>query len=174
MKRQIVLVTDRLLVTTWLPGDIDDLCQVHSDPVTMRWVRHGRPETRDEVEDLIASYRNEQQNRGWTRWRVADRHDRLVGRAGFGLHHDGCGRELGFTLRRDSWGRGLATEVAGGLADWHWRNTAAELWAFAAVDNTASRRVLDKVGFRFEGDVEQKGVPCALYRLGYRPTTAER
>lgn len=148
MQRRIVLATNRLRVTTWLPEDVEDLLRLHSDPVTMRWVRHGRPETYAEIQSLLASYLDEQHDRGWTKWRVADRDDTLVGRAGFGAHEDGRGRELGYTLRRDLWGQGLATEVAAGLIDWHRSNTDTELWALAAIENVASRWVLEKVRVR--------------------------
>lgn len=165
MQRWTVLATERLQVTTWLPEDVDDLHRLHSDPVTMRWVRGGRPETREEVDALLASYLNEQENRGWTKWRVVDHDGALVGRAGFGPHDDGRGRELGYTLRRDLWGRGLATEIAAELVSWHRRYGDAELWAFAVVENVASCRVLDKAGFRYVGGAEHNGMPCAVYHL---------
>lgn len=165
MQRQVVLTTHRLLVTTWLPEDVEDLLRLHSDPEVTRWVRHGRPETRGETETLLASYLDEQHDRGWTKWRVADRNGVLVGRAGFGPHDDGRGRELGYTLRRDLWGRGLATEVADGLVGWHRDQVDAQLWALAAIDNVASRRVLEKVGFGHIGETEHNDMPCALYRL---------
>lgn len=56
VQRRTVLVTERLQVTTWLPEDVDDLHHLHSDPVVMRWVEGGRPETREQVEALLASY----------------------------------------------------------------------------------------------------------------------
>jgi [ribosomal protein S5]-alanine N-acetyltransferase len=165
VRRHIVLVTERLQVTTWRPEDVDEVHDLHSDPETMRWIRHGRTETRDEVETLLASYLREQQDRGWTKWRVANHQGVLVGRAGFGSYHHGNGRELGYTLRRDVWGRGLATEVATGLVNWHREQADAQLWAFAAVENTASCRVLEKVGFDHIGDAAHNGLPCARYRL---------
>ncbi len=165
MQRRIVLETKRLRVTTWLPEDVRDLHYLHSDPVTMRWVRHGRAETLEEVQALLKCYLTEQQDRGWTKWRVANLGDSLVGRAGFGPNDGGRGRELGYTLRRDLWGDGLATEIAAGLVDWHRSHSDAELWGFAAVENAASRRVLEKVGFAYVDDTEHDGVPCALYRL---------
>jgi len=165
MSRLIVLATERLQVTSWLPEDAEDLHELHSDPVTMRWVRHGRPETRQETEALLAQYVHEQQDRGWTKWRVADCTGALVGRAGFGPYGSSDGRELGYTMRRNTWGRGLATEVAAGLIDWHRRHSEAELWAFAAVHNPASRRVLDKVGLSYVGPIARGGVPCVLYHL---------
>lgn len=89
--RQVVLTTQRLQVTTWLPDDLDDLHRLHADPLTMRWVRHGRPETRDEVAALLSTYLTEQCERGWTKWRVAAHDGTLVGRAGFGRRGDGRG-----------------------------------------------------------------------------------
>lgn len=166
MQRRTVLATNRLSVTTWLPEDFEDLYRLHSHPVTMRWVRHGRPETHAEIQSLLASYLDEQDDRGWTKWRVANRNGMLVGRAGFGAHDDGSGRELSYTVRRDLWGRGLATEVAAGLVDWHHDNDDSELWALAAIENVASRRVLEKVGFCYVGGADHNDTPCALYRLG--------
>ncbi len=161
-----MLATDRLHVTTWLPEDVEDLRRLHSDPVTMRWVRHGRPETHAETKSLLASYLDEQHDRGWTKWRVADRDGVLVGRAGFGAHDDGRGRELGYTLRRDPWGRGLATEVATGLVDWHRGHGDAELWALAAIENAASRRVLEKLRERRRA---QRHALCAVPPRRLRP-----
>jgi [ribosomal protein S5]-alanine N-acetyltransferase len=54
---------------------------------------------------------------GWTRWRVADQRGLLVGRAGFGGH--GPDRELGYTIHRDMWGQGVASEIAQALVRWH-------------------------------------------------------
>lgn len=162
--RTTILTTGRLALTTWATEDIDDLLTVHSDPMTMRFVRHGRPETWEETAELVATYRAEQARRGWTKWRLADHRDHLLGRAGFG-EHDGD-RELGYTLRRDCWGQGFATEIAAALVDWHREHASAQtLSAYAATENTPSCRVLDKVGFVRVGTVDHQGMPCHHYRL---------
>lgn len=163
--RREILRTSRLVLTTWLAEDLDDLHELHSDAETMRWVRHGRPETRPETEELLATYRTEQDGRGWTKWRLADaEHGTFVGRAGFGTT-DGT-RELGYTLTRARWGQGLATEIAAALVRWH-RDAApdVELCAYAALDNAASRRVLDKVGFISARLATHNGMACAEYQL---------
>ncbi len=132
----------------------------------MRYVRSGRPETRQETEHLLASYQREQATRGWSKWRIADAQGELVGRAGFGAADHA--RELGYTIRRERWGHGLATEIAAALVRWHQahrRDDADALWAFAAVENVASRRVLDKIGFTFVRFTQHHDVPCALYSL---------
>lgn len=165
MERSTILRTSRLVLTTWSWADLDDLHLMHSDPVTMRYVRSGRPESRAETTDLLARYIDEQRQRGWTKWRIADDHGALAGRAGFGAHQDQW--ELSYTIRRALWGRGLATEIAAALADWHRANStdAGPLWAHVAVANPASARVLGKVGFVRDGRAMINNEPCDSYVL---------
>jgi [ribosomal protein S5]-alanine N-acetyltransferase len=152
-------------------ADAVDLLAVHSDPETMRFVRHGRPESREETEELVHLYRQQQARQGWTKWRLADHAGGLVGRAGFG--HHGQDRELGYTIRRDLWGRGLASEIAEALVRWHRENASEKtLWAYVAIENAPSCRVLEKVGLVLDRNAELDGVSCHLYRLAgpSRPT----
>ncbi len=157
------------MATSWLERDVDDLFAVHSDVETMRFVRQGRPETRSETAALIDQYIAEHTATGLTKWRVADLGDRLIGRAGFGTQRDG--RELGYTIRRELWGQGLATEIAAALVSWHRANAAAvPLYAYVAVDNPASRRVLVKTGFESIGREVHQSLPCELFTHGFPAT----
>ena len=168
MSRERILHTKQLLATTWLVSDVDDLFVVHSDAETMRFVRQGRPETYAETATLVGQYIAEHAATGFTKWRLADLDDHLVGRAGFGPHRDG--RELGYTIRRDLWGQGLATEIGAALVTWHLTNAAdCPLYAYVAVDNPASRRVLEKIGFDSIGQEDHAGVPCELFSYGLAP-----
>jgi [ribosomal protein S5]-alanine N-acetyltransferase len=165
VQRQRILQTDRLEVTSWLSSDIDDLFVVHSDAETMRYVRQGRPETRAETVALIDRYIAEHATMGFTTWRIVDLDNHLVGRAGFRPRQDG--RELGYTVRRDLWGQGLATEVGAALVGWHLTHAAGcPLYAYVAVENPASRRVLEKIGFTVIGREDHSGMHCYLLRYG--------
>jgi [ribosomal protein S5]-alanine N-acetyltransferase len=164
-------MTDRLAVTTWLPEDLDDLNRLHSDPVTMTFIG-GRPETREESVVRLDQYLDEQTTRRWTKWRLEDSGGRMIGRAGFGEYAED--RELGYTIDRDLWGQGLATEVATALVNWHTANPASwspdgtgsmRLWGYAAIDNVASIRVLTKSGLRPVETREHAGRPYAFFRL---------
>jgi RimJ/RimL family protein N-acetyltransferase len=74
--------------------------------------------------------------------------------------------EVAYALMPEFWGRGLATELARksvrvafeilGLTD---------LVCFTLPTNRASRRVMEKVGFRHERDGQFMGVGQAIYRL---------
>lgn len=66
------------------------------------------------------------------------------------IEHRRC--EIGFSLRRERWGRGLATAGARAAVDFAFDHLGAHrVWAVCAPENPASARVLAKVGMRHEG-----------------------
>lgn len=162
IEREVILRTPRMTLTSWLADDAAPLHEVHSDPETMEYVRNGRPESRPEVDQLVDQYIAEHAARGWTKWRLADLDDQLVGRAGFGGTVESRG--LSYLIRRSSWGLGLATEVSEALVDWHLAHCVAiPLRAIVAVGNDASARVLEKVGFDEVGQEDFDGITCRSF-----------
>jgi RimJ/RimL family protein N-acetyltransferase len=85
------------------------------------------------------------------------------------LHHTetgGPGVEVGWTIAADHWGRGFATEAADtALLIGFYELRLDEIVSFTLVDNTASRRVMEKLGFHPDREVEHAGLPHVLYRL---------
>jgi RimJ/RimL family protein N-acetyltransferase len=162
VQREVVLSTPRLTLTSWLVEDVAALHDVHSDPETMEFVRNGRPESRPEVARLVDQYIGEHAARGWTKWRLADLDDQLVGRAGFGGSPDSRG--IGYLIRRSHWGLGLATEIAEALVGWHRAHAVpVPLRGTVALGNDASARVLEKVGFCEVGREDYDGTICRAF-----------
>ena len=62
--------------------------------------------------------------------------------------------ELAFELLRRAWGQGFATEASWAIVDWARSNGYERLWATVWDWNTASRRVLAKLGFAESGRTE--------------------
>ena len=99
----------------------------------------------------LAGFEWQRRRRGFAPWAVLNKaDDRLI--AWGGLYEDpfdlGWGVELGYAFTPAVWGQGLATELA--TACLVWADTVLrfpETWAFVHLDNSASRRVLDRVGF---------------------------
>lgn len=72
----------------------------------------------------------------------------LIGNAGLRLLADDEA-ELGYTLRRDAWGRGLGTQAARALVQFAFgRLEVRRVRALCDAENAASLRVLEKVGLR--------------------------
>ena len=72
---------------------------------------------------------------------------RLVGSCGLGRRPSGA-VELGYWIARPYWGRGFATEACTALVDIARALRLAQLEGSHFVDNPASGRVLEKLGFR--------------------------
>lgn len=85
----------------------------------------------------------------------------LIGACGLNdIHVEHRRGEIGYWLLPECWGRGIATECVGAMLEHAWgpmglHRVAAEV----DVENHASRRLLDRLGFRLEGirrDYERK------------------
>lgn len=74
----------------------------------------------------------------------------LVGSCGLGRRPSGA-VELGYWIARPFWGRGIATEAGNALIDIARTLGLAQLEASHFIDNPASARVLDKLGFESTG-----------------------
>ena len=79
-----------------------------------------------------------------------------IGVLGFDAREGGQ-REIGYWIGRRYWGQGYATEAARGALVWA-HQTWGRRYMHAAhfADNPASGQVLNKAGFLYTGDVEQR------------------
>ena len=99
---------------------------------------------------------------------------RVIG--GCGLQRRASGAvELGYWVARPHWGRGIATEAATAMVDIARTLGFATIEASHFLDNPASGRVLEKLGFESSGIVAPlhclargEQVPARLYRLPLR------
>ena len=73
--------------------------------------------------------------------------------------------EVGYRVAAERWGQGMATEMAAALVQVaRERLGLAEVVAFTLPENLASRRVMEKVGFTYERDIEWAALRHVLYR----------
>ena len=139
-----IINTPRLALIPCTPQDCADFVALEQDPDVMRYLNDGVPvdrTTADPNADFLMPDGTEAHV--WT----ARRHDgNFVG--WFCLWPDSEGSaELGYRLKRTEWGQGLACEGAKALVDWGFITAGYErITACTAVENLASRRVMEKVG----------------------------
>jgi RimJ/RimL family protein N-acetyltransferase len=78
----------------------------------------------------------------------------------------GSETEIGWLLGQEHWGHGYATEAALALRDWALRELGlTRLISLIQHGNVRSVRVAEKLGERYERDVEVRGKPSWLYAL---------
>jgi RimJ/RimL family protein N-acetyltransferase len=159
--------TPRLVLTRPTERDLPDLVRMHRDPRVMATLGGLRSDAELTTfhEQLLAHWAS--YGFGW--WAARMQADgSFVGRGGLrSVTLGGVGEiEVGYGLVPEFWGRGLATELAAVAVrtGFHALHLKA-LVCFALPDNRASRRVMEKVGFRYERDIVHGGLLHALYRL---------
>ena len=100
-------------------------------------------------------------------WHAFERStDQLVGRIGshITLVEGVVEVELAWAVHPDHWGQGYAPELAAPARDLVFSRGVKSVVAFTAPDNTASRRVMEKLGMTYERDIVHADLPHVLYR----------
>ena len=82
-----------------------------------------------------------------------------------GLNANGVA-EIGYGIHEEYQGNGYATEAVKAVSQWAFKNSdVTALEAETDFDNTASKRVLEKCGFIFNGEVGKEGYRYTNRRL---------
>jgi RimJ/RimL family protein N-acetyltransferase len=165
--------TERLVLRRWVPGDAAALAEIHAHPEVAAYLD---PLTRDDTAAMIDRYERHWDAHGFARFAVADRFSgRLVGR--LGVMREPSWRatrekdEIGWTIARDRWGEGLATEAAiATLADAFDRVRLPRIVSWTALENVSSQRVMARCGMRYRGLTLWKGREHVWYDLRNRET----
>ena len=168
-----MIETERLLLRKPRVEDAVDLAVAYAEPQVVRFMGDGSTATLAEIEKGIEQWLERWESWGLSLCSLELREDgRVVGRAGF-LRWDpetwqvgGSETELGWLLAREYWGRGYATEAALALRDWAFGSRGlTRLISLIQHENVRSIRVAEKLGERYERDVEVRGKPTRLYSL---------
>lgn len=74
--------------------------------------------------------------------------------------------EIGYTLSKKYWGKGIATEVSRALVKYCFLNTEGnEIVAVTDLDNTGSQKVLEKAGFMRVDNLKRSDREMAYYMM---------
>lgn len=149
---ELAIVTARLRLRPFRPGDEAALVE-HADDRRV-WQnlrdRFPHPYTHADAEQWIAHARADAPPLQL----AVTLDDRVIGGVGLERLADVSrfSAELGYWLGGAHWGRGFASEAVAAFVEWAFASLPLErLQAFVFTPNAASRRVLEKCGFRLEG-----------------------
>lgn len=144
-------ITRRLLIRPWRSDDRDELCRWTGDTAMMRYITDGRPWNEEDVDEFMARQQRHLDAYGAC-FNAVQRLDdmRLIGLAGM-QQLDTGEFELGWWVWKDYWGHGYAPESIMPYVE-HARDIMKLRRLVAVIDppNSASIRVAEKIGMRFE------------------------
>ncbi|WP_374536717.1 GNAT family N-acetyltransferase [Chitinimonas taiwanensis] len=156
-----VLLTERLCLREIVPADAAAVFAIQSDPQVMRWFGADpmhEPQQALQLIDIFASWRR--MPAPGTRWGIARQSDgKLIGSAGlFKWNPSWRNCTLGYELATEAWGQGLMREALTAVLDYGFAEMDLHrVQAEIHPDNAASIRLVEKLGFRYEGCHRDQG-----------------
>lgn len=147
-----VIGTERLVLRPFRLADVDDVLAYAQDSEWSRFLRIlPQPYEREHAEQFVA------------RQLLLDRithpawaitlDGTVIGGVNLMFHLEHCSAEMGYSVGREHWSKGICTEAARAVIDAAFRThrDLNRVYARADSNNVASQRVMEKVGMAKEG-----------------------
>lgn len=146
------------VILRWLTvDDLDALYEVFSDPEVARYLAIPRHRSREDTEQFLAGIHEGYRTSSLYQWGI-EHAGRIVGTCTLGgLDWENRRAEIGFALARAAWGQGLMPDALTALIDHAFEDLRLHrIEADADPRNSASLRLLEKLGFRREGYLRER------------------
>ena len=158
--------TGRLTAEKLHDDHLKDLVALHLDADVSRYL--GGVRSAETTKAYLATNMAHWDQHGFGLWALRTKDGAFAGRAG--IRHilvDGVDEiEIAYTFKRDFWGQGLASEIAGALTEIGLsRLELSSLIGLVSVEHGASRRVLEKADYLFEKTTAHHGEDVVIYRI---------
>lgn len=164
----MLIETRRLIIREFKINDLDELFIVMSDPEVMRYSVSG-PRSRKNTEEFIKASIDAYQRHSLAQHAVVLKQSQsLIGCSGFftPMVNNIQEIELSYRLARNYWGQGLGTEAAQACCDYAFSDLLLKrLISIIEPENTASIRVAEKVGLKFEQKITFHELPVLIYAI---------
>jgi len=168
------LETERLLLRRLTTDDLDEFGRrIWADPEVVRYLPRRDMTPRERAERAYDTFNRSWSSHGYGGWLITDKLDGgLIGACDLDLDESGD-VELGYSLARAHWGKGLATEAVRAAVRFGFENAGLErIIAVVSPENTASWRLLEQIGFVHEKKASRYGSDVVYYgirRHQFRP-----
>lgn len=163
--------TPRLLLRELIEDDIPGLYKLDSNPEVHRYLGNQPIKSMEESEAILRHVQKQYQENGIGRWAVIDKETKdFIGWSGLkyeqnlrlGFHY----YDLGYRLRQEYWGKGIATEAATVFLEYGFNKlNLKEIYAAAHIENIASNKILRKLGFQFIEIFSYGEAICNWYKI---------
>jgi len=144
-----IFSTNRFHLREKLLCDAEEMYLLNADPEVIQYT--GDPPFKDvqEAEDFIKRY-DHFAKYGFGRWVIVEKSTgQYLGWCGLKKHTDGM-IDLGYRIKKEYWGRGIASECAAACLDYGFNQLGIqEIVGRSARANHASIRILEKIGMQF-------------------------
>ncbi len=134
-------------------ADLGDVQELIRDPDTLRFTRIPEPPDEDFAQGWIARYEQARETGTKEAFAIVDGDGAFLGLAlAPSIDEEAAEAELGYIVAAHARGRGVASEALGMLTRWAFEERGVlRATLIIDVDNPASKRVAERVGYSLEG-----------------------
>ena len=163
----VILETERLILREFRESDADAYAAICADPEVMRYLGEGRALSTFEAWRSMAFLVGHWQLLGYGHFAAEEKATgNFVGRIGFLNPRGWPGFELGWTLGREYWGRGYATEAARRALRYAFEDLDRDhIISLIYPENKPSSKVAERLGEKIEGKTELFGKEVLIYGI---------
>ncbi|MCX8532385.1 GNAT family N-acetyltransferase [Chryseobacterium luquanense] len=161
-----ILETDRLLLREFDISDAKIFYELNLNPNVIKYTGNSAFKDIDEAKDFLKNYSDYQRN-GYGRWAVIDKStNQFLGWCGLKYDENLNETDIGFRFFEHFWNLGFATESAKACIDYGFNELNLNTIVGRAMkENTASIKVLEKIGLSYEKNFDFDGKDGVIYRI---------
>lgn len=162
-----VFETPRLIGRQFTEDDASLILLLNSDTEVVKYLHEPILESAGQAQEILLNIILPQYEKRLGRWAVHTKTDsRFIGWCGLKYRPELDEIDLGFRFLRSEWGKGYATESALETLNYGFQTLDLKLITGRAhIDNTASNRVLQKIGMVYQSEGIVDDCPVKTYHL---------
>lgn len=167
MPPPVILETPRLILREKVLEDAPFFMALNSDPLVVQYTGDGPFKDLAEAEAIVNYVIGQYRRNGYGRWLVSLKETGgPLGWCGLKYHDDGGDTDIGYRLMQKYWGKGYATEASRACLAYGFEHLGlSRIIGRVVPENTASIRVLKKLGMTFFEDTYLDNSPAYIYHI---------
>lgn len=168
----ITIETERLILRELLPIDDEGMYRLDSNPNVHKFLGNQPIVSIEESRQYIDYIRNQYLENGIGRYAVILKEtNEFIGWSGIKYiteHENGHVNfyEIGYRFIEEYWKKGYGYESAKAWLDYGFNTMKIQtMYASANIENSGSRKILEKIGMQQKNEYNWNGIPCVWYEL---------
>jgi len=163
---KFIIETDRLLLREFILDDAEKFYQLNLNPNVIKYTGNAAFKSIEEAKLFLENY-NDYKTNGYGRWAVINKEsNEFIGWCGLKYGELENQTDIGFRFFEEEWNKGYATESAAACLKYGFEVLKLNrIIGRAMKENTASIKVLEKIGLVYETDCVFENKEAVIYKI---------